>query len=391
MVISKDRSSAFHNDNLDVVVTGCDALRNRTVHKIESINWNVYGQSYLIPPLFSTHYNYLLHTMLYLKRSSIVIFCVASFLFISCKTSTSPTDNGSALTGTLLYDIPSAESEVGTYSFASQHETVIFKGGSGPSWMPNGEILYEEPSDVSPAVNWKIITSASNGTNRKVLLDSKMFSLNVNKSPKMSKDGSTICFNYWLKGGSAADIYTGHATLLMKSDGTLIGGIDSLFDGSWMPNGSLVLSATVDELYGEKTFYADGLYMLSADMTKITEIGSGIVKPKHPAVSPDGKRIAFAMNGHIWIINSDGTGLRQVTTGSKEEKHPCWSPDGKNIACSCYGTFEVTYFNAIAVVPADNAAAIELTNESSYWVKDPSQSTNSGYGRVTPYSSISWK
>ena len=326
-----------------------------------------------------------------LNNVIILAFCTASLSLTACKSTTSPADNnGTSLTGTLVYDMPTAESKVATYSFSSQRETVIFTNGACPSWTPSGEVIYEEPSNVLPNNDWKIATISANGTNKHILLDSKMFSLNVPKSPKMSKDGSTICFNYWHR-NSAQDIYTGHGTLLMRSDGTLLGGLDSLFDGSWMPGGSLVLSATVDELYGEKTFYADGLYLLSADMKQITSIGTGLVKPKQPAASPDGKKIAFSMSNHIWVINADGTGLRQITTGSKEEKHPCWSPDGKYIACTSYGTFEVTFYNAIAAVPANNATVIDLTNDSPYWVKDPSQSSSSSYGRVTPNTSISWK
>jgi TolB protein len=316
---------------------------------------------------------------------------VASLTFASCKTSTSPADNTttpSSLSGTLVYDIPSADGDIGVYSFANHRETLPFKYGRCPSWTPNGDILYEEYNSSSDG-KWKIVQIAPNGTNKRILLDSKMFSLSVKKSPKMSRDGGMVCFNYWF-GNTGDDLYTGHATLILQSNGQLLA-VDSLFDGSWMPDGSLVLSSTVDELYGEFTFYADGLYRLSADGSAITAIGSGLVKPKHPAVSPDGKQIAFAMNKHIWVINADGTGLRQVTTGDKEETHPCWSPDGKTIACISFGTFEVSYYNALAAVPASAATPIDLTNDSPYWVRDPNQSTTSSGGRLNPNSSIAWK
>jgi hypothetical protein len=326
-----------------------------------------------------------------LMKLFIGLFFVAAVMLSSCKTSTAPEDATGGPSGTLIYDIPSAGSEMGSYSFSSKRETIPFSQAACPSWTPSGEVLYEEPSDISPYVNWKIVLIAANGTNKRVLLDSKVYSSNLSKSPKMSKDASTICFNYWFGNKGASDIYKGHCTLLMKSDGTLLGALDSLFDGSWMPDGSLVLSATVDELYGEKTFYADGLYMLSADRSKYTAIGSGLVKPKHPAASPDGKKVAFSMNNHIWVINTDGTGLRQVTTGDKAETHPCWSPDGKYLACIGYGTFEVTYFAAIAAVPSDKTTTVDLTNDSPYWIKDPNQSSNAGLGRLTAYSAISWK
>jgi TolB protein len=55
-----------------------------------------------------------------------------------------------------------------------------------------------------------------------------------------------------------------------------------------------------------------------------------------PAVSPDGKQIAFMSrrdgNWNIYVVNSDGTGLRQLTDDPANDGLPTWSPDGKVIA-----------------------------------------------------------
>ncbi|HEX2999488.1 MAG TPA: hypothetical protein VHR86_04550 [Armatimonadota bacterium] len=52
---------------------------------------------------------------------------------------------------------------------------------------------------------------------------------------------------------------------------------------------------------------------------------------RYPAVSPDGKKIAFARDipEGIWVVNSNGTGLRQLDKGGS---WPAWSPDGKYLA-----------------------------------------------------------
>lgn len=48
----------------------------------------------------------------------------------------------------------------------------------------------------------------------------------------------------------------------------------------------------------------------------------------NPALSPDGKRIAFQVVGRgMWVINTDGSGLTELGKGS----HPAWLPDGKTI------------------------------------------------------------
>ena len=54
--------------------------------------------------------------------------------------------------------------------------------------------------------------------------------------------------------------------------------------------------------------------------------------PWAPAWSPDGKRLAFCMNGSIWIIAAEGGVASQLTNGPDYDCQPAWSPDGKIIA-----------------------------------------------------------
>lgn len=53
-----------------------------------------------------------------------------------------------------------------------------------------------------------------------------------------------------------------------------------------------------------------------------------------PALSPDGKRIAFTsrssdVKGDIWVMGVDGSGKRQVTGRTTSDAAPCWSPSGR--------------------------------------------------------------
>ena len=55
-----------------------------------------------------------------------------------------------------------------------------------------------------------------------------------------------------------------------------------------------------------------------------------------PAVSPDGKRLAFISNRDgrfkLHVMNLDGPGLRRLTDDAGADDNPAWSPDGARIA-----------------------------------------------------------
>ena len=51
-----------------------------------------------------------------------------------------------------------------------------------------------------------------------------------------------------------------------------------------------------------------------------------------PAISPDGKQVAFTRNGGengVYLINSDGSNEHSIFTGRELLRSPKWSPDGK--------------------------------------------------------------
>lgn len=76
------------------------------------------------------------------------------------------------------------------------------------------------------------------------------------------------------------------------------------------------------------------IYLMNPDGTnqrRLTQNGdAGLC-----AWSPDGKRIAFSSNRNgrycIYMMNADGTGVRRLTDGLSED-YPVWSPDGRRIA-----------------------------------------------------------
>jgi Tol biopolymer transport system component/DNA-binding winged helix-turn-helix (wHTH) protein len=84
--------------------------------------------------------------------------------------------------------------------------------------------------------------------------------------------------------------------------------------------------------------------------TRSTEAGAAIPRPRlvpltslpgaelHPALSPDGKRVAFAWNGpdrdnfDVYVKDVASGEMVRVTRDPALDDHPAWSPDGEHLA-----------------------------------------------------------
>lgn len=108
-------------------------------------------------------------------------------------------------------------------------------------------------------------------------------------------------------------------------------------EGTWMdldvsPDGKTIAFALLGDIY----------VMPIAGGTP-TRIAEGLAWEVQPRFSPDGKRIAFTSDrgggDNIWVMNADGSDKRQVT---KEEfrllNQPSWSPDGRFIVAKKHFT-----------------------------------------------------
>jgi Tol biopolymer transport system component len=104
----------------------------------------------------------------------------------------------------------------------------------------------------------------------------------------------------------------------------------------WLPDGRLVL--------------ADGnvIFVTDKALDKATEVAALPDAIGAMQVSPDGERLAFAMNGHVWTMGTDGSGLRRMTSGRLAVGAPAWSPDGRFLAVQTGDLCPEVY-----IVPAD--------------------------------------
>lgn len=60
--------------------------------------------------------------------------------------------------------------------------------------------------------------------------------------------------------------------------------------------------------------------------------GEAMRLPEDPALSPDGKQLAFAWNGDIWVVPASGGTARRITSSPSRDSQPCFSPDGAKLA-----------------------------------------------------------
>ncbi|MEE1927555.1 hypothetical protein V1J52_05020 [Streptomyces sp. TRM 70351] len=101
---------------------------------------------------------------------------------------------------------------------------------------------------------------------------------------------------------------------------------------------------------------------------RLTDDAEGV---RHPVLSPDGTRVAFAASTgradggrDIWVTGTggNGDGTRRLTDGLGENTWPTWSPDGGRIAFSGQRTADGGW--QIYRVPSAGGAIVQLTDDA---------------------------
>jgi Tol biopolymer transport system component len=99
---------------------------------------------------------------------------------------------------------------------------------------------------------------------------------------------------------------------------------------SWMPDSRrIVVSSLVDRGYH--------LYILDTQTNRLQRLTATTNSESAPAVSPDGRRVAFASGANdfdVVEIGLDGSGPRVLLATARSEWQPAWSPSGLQYAYS---------------------------------------------------------
>lgn len=89
-----------------------------------------------------------------------------------------------------------------------------------------------------------------------------------------------------------------------------------------------------EKIYNPTKRYSD-IWVLDLRTGKATNLTKGEGSNHHPAISPDGKKIAFVSDrdggNEIYTMDIDGSNVKRITRNRWLDQYPAWSPDGKKL------------------------------------------------------------
>ncbi len=138
------------------------------------------------------------------------------------------------------------------------------------------------------------------------------------------------------------------------------------------------------------TSYRDGdseIFSMNANGTSIRQLTSNTTIDKAPAVSPNGKFIAYYSsdwlgNPELYLMNIDGSD-QHIVPYTSEGRYPTWSPG------SSFLVYEVN--GDIFKYQIDGSSPVNLTNTPSFSDGYPSVSPNGKYISFLSFRSGSWQ
>lgn len=175
------------------------------------------------------------------------------------------------------------------------------------------------------------MTSAAGKTLGEIKLEDDIAEFNI------SRDGTAVVLTTQLRKDPQDDWSPREvATVVYSIRGKQHAVVWEYDDAAFLPDGNLVVTA---KWAGEGLYVAD-LKAGTVKRVEFKDVPEGLEPspqwwPRTPAVSPDGKWIAYASGRSVYVVGIDGRGWTPVwtTTGDPEPQSvPVFSPDSKYIA-----------------------------------------------------------
>lgn len=154
------------------------------------------------------------------------------------------------------------------------------------------------------------------------------------------------------------------ATVVFDLSGRELIAVPNYDDASWTPD---------DKLIATGALYGPGLFEIDPATAAVRAIAADLDNPSSPAVSPDGRTIAFIIGGKVWLIDRDGRNLRQLLPDGFLQQRPAFSPDGTKVAFIVCNTMAYDATGEVFVIDLATQELTPLrTRMGSTLVPDPS-------------------
>ena len=155
--------------------------------------------------------------------------------------------------------------------------------------------------------------------------------------PDWSPDGRKIAFDGFQGSDPFDEIYVvnaangGGLTALTSCAGYGAGCFNSY--PAWSPDGRRIVFIHADDSDADGNPINEQVWVMSANGSNKTQLTFGSAShDQTPDWSPDGRKIAYMEDGHIFTMRADGSHQTQLTFGDAIDFGTAWSPDGRKIA-----------------------------------------------------------
>jgi Tol biopolymer transport system component len=143
--------------------------------------------------------------------------------------------------------------------------------------------------------------------------------------PSWLPDGNSVVF--------ASDRGGGHGIWkVSRLGGQPVLLVPNARDPAVSPDGRLIAFTRRDD----RGFFRVGVAPLDDVAAARTLSSGGLWDDMRPAWSPDGRSIAYSDFNHLWIVPVDGGPPRRMTPAGGNETQPAWSPDGEFLYFTAY-------------------------------------------------------
>lgn len=201
--------------------------------------------------------------------------------------------------------------------------------------------------------------------------------------PMVSRDGGSLAYFTRFEARTALvirDLATGADRWLLlgtQPEATGSPAVGTLPGSAWMPDGSAIVTSFGGKLWRvevasgraiEIPFRAEVEQAMGPLVRGSFPVRDSVVvrEIREPALSPDGRSVAFAALGKLWVSELGGRPRRLTASTGVVESSPAWTPDGRSIA---YATWVDGEGGDIMLVPMGGGAARNLTRAPAMYTR----------------------